>query len=176
MLVSQSVQSRPDAEREDFEEFFRRVLPRAVAAAQRVTTDRPAAEDAALEALTKAHLRWERLAVEPWRDLWLVRVAVNEALRRLPRVTPTRACVGTSPDMAERVATREMLQMALSTLSRRQCEVVVLRHLVGLSEIEVAAALAIGHGTVKTHLRRGLRVLRERLDGDWREAGIAPVR
>jgi DNA-directed RNA polymerase specialized sigma24 family protein len=86
-----------------------------------------------------------------------------------------RTFVEASGDMAEGVATQDMLRVALSTLSRRQREVVVLRHLVGLSELEVVTALAIGHGTVKTHLRRGLTVLRDRLDGEWREAGVAPL-
>jgi DNA-directed RNA polymerase specialized sigma24 family protein len=70
---------------ESFEVFFRRVLPRAVAAAQRVTGEPASAEDAAVEALTKAHLRWSWLARESWRDLWVVRVSVNEAVRHLPR-------------------------------------------------------------------------------------------
>ena len=159
---------------ESFEVFFRRVLPRAVAAAQRVTGERASAEDAAVEALTKAHLRWSYLVGEAWRDLWVVRVSVNEAIRHLPR--PTRSV--TAPegaDLAEMVATRETLGWALAALSRRQREVVVLRHLVGLSEVEVAVALEISHGTVKTHLRRGLAVLRLRLERGRKERDLAPL-
>jgi RNA polymerase sigma factor (sigma-70 family) len=159
---------------ESYEVFFRRVLPRALAAAQRVTGDRASAEDAAVEALTKAHLRWSFLAYEQWRDLWVVRVSVNEAIRHLPRLTrPVAAPEGA--DLAELVATREMVGWALAALPRRQREVVVLRHLLGLSEVEVASALEISHGTVKTHLRRGLAVLRLRLDGDRKEHSVAPL-
>src|ERR1700723_3786121 len=93
---------------ESFETFFRRVLPRAVAAAQRVTGERASAEDAAVEALTKAHLRWSYLAGEEWRDLWVVRVSVNEAIRHLPRsARPVSAAAGV--DFAEMVANRELL-------------------------------------------------------------------
>jgi DNA-directed RNA polymerase specialized sigma24 family protein len=42
---------------EDYEAFFRRVFPRAVGLALRISGDRPSAEDAALEALAKAHVR-----------------------------------------------------------------------------------------------------------------------
>jgi RNA polymerase sigma factor (sigma-70 family) len=159
---------------ESFEVFFRRVIPRAVSAAQRVTADRPSAEDAAVEALTKAHLRWTHLADEEWRDLWVVRVAVNEAIRRLPRVARTFE-IPAGADFAEMVATRAMLGWALGALPRRQREVVVLRHLVGLSEVEVAMMLDISHGTVKTHLRRGLAVLRSRLDVDGKGREVAPA-
>ena len=163
-----------DGSVESFEVFFRRVLPRAVTAAQRVTGEGSSAEDAALEALAKAHLRWSYLASEEWRDLWVLRVSVNEAIRHLPRAArPVAPSEGV--DLAELVAMRETLGSALAALSRRQQEVVVLRHLVGLSEVEVARALEISHGTVKTHLRRGLAVLRLRLEGDWKESTVAPA-
>jgi RNA polymerase sigma factor (sigma-70 family) len=159
---------------ERFEVFFRRLLPRAVAAAQRVTGERASAEDAAVEALTKAHLRWSYLAGEEWRDLWVLRVSVNEAIRHLPRVVrPVTPPEGV--DLAELVATREMLGWALTALPRRQREVVVLRHLLGLSEVEVAMALQISLGTVKTHLRRGLAVLRSRLEPDRKERDLAAL-
>lgn len=141
-------------------------------AAQRVTAERASAEDAAVEALTKAHLRWSYLAGEEWRALWVVRVAVNEAIRHLPRPA-RRVTAPQGADFAEVVATREMLAWALAVLPRRQREVVVLRHLVGLSEVEVALALEISHGTVKTHLRRGLALLRVRLDTDRTERDLA---
>jgi RNA polymerase sigma factor (sigma-70 family) len=157
---------------ESFEVFFRRVLPRAVAAAQRVTGERASAEDAAVEALTKAHLRWSYLAGEEWRDLWVLRVSVNEAIRHLPRPA-RRVGAAEGVDFAEMVATREMLGWALEALPRRQREVVVLRHILGLSEVEVAMALEISHGTVKTHLRRGLAVLRFRLEADRKERDFA---
>ena len=159
---------------ETFEVFFRRVLPVAVAAAQRITGERASAEDAAVEALTKAHLRWSHLAAKDWRDLWVIRVSVNEAIRRLPRPgRPLTTREGT--DLAEMVTTREMIGGALAALPRRQREVVVLRHLVGLSEVEVAAALEIGHGTVKTHLRRGLAELRVKLGTDRKEWAVVPL-
>jgi RNA polymerase sigma-70 factor (sigma-E family) len=143
----------------DFESFFREVFPRAVALARRVTGDQSAAEDAALEALAKAHFRWRKLAAAPWRESWVLRVTVNESIRRLPRARDLQPILEIN-DPTDAVVLRHTLTEALRALPRRQREVIVLRYLVGLREPEVAEALGISHGTVKTHLRRGLSALR----------------
>src|SRR5919108_893623 len=67
----------------DFDSFFGGVFPKAVAVAQRITGDRGSAEDAAVEALAKAHARWKRIGGQPWREAWVYKVAVHEAIRRL---------------------------------------------------------------------------------------------
>jgi RNA polymerase sigma factor (sigma-70 family) len=156
---SSGVRPKPTGDECGFEAFFRAVFPKAVAVARKVTGEQAAAEDAAIEALAKAHLRWQRIGPAPWREGWVIRVAVNEAIRRLPRATP---CVGSdvasdnawTGDPAEEIAQRQALIAALQRLPRRQREVVVVRYLVGLSEIQVAEMLGISHGTVKTHLHR----------------------
>ena len=51
-------------------------------------------------------------------------------------------------------------------LPRRQREVIALRHLVDLSEREVASVLGISAGAVKQHLHRGLASVRGRLPRD----------
>lgn len=53
------------------------------------------------------------------------------------------------------------LARALRTLSGRQREVVVLRHLEGLSTKETARILGCGEGSIKVHLHRGMAKLRE---------------
>jgi RNA polymerase sigma-70 factor (sigma-E family) len=161
-----------------FEAFFRAVFPKAVGVARRVTGEHGAAEDAAIEAMAKAHVRWERIGPEQWRERWVLRVAVNEAIRRLPRATggardDVQRAQGSDP--ADEVVLRQALSAALQRLPRRQREVVVLRYLVGLSEAQVAEALDISHGTVKTHLRRGLAGLRKDVNQDLREDHIASL-
>ncbi len=166
---------RPTTTRGDsgYETFFRAVFPRAVAVGQRVTGDRAAAEDAAVEALAKAHFRWARISGLERPDLWVIKVAVREAIRRLPRDAPHDLAAvpadAAAPDPAEAVALRQTLAPALGALPRRQCEVIVLRYLVGLSETEVADALDISHGTVKTHLRRGIAALRRSVGTNLKE-------
>jgi len=159
---------------EDFESFFRRVFPRAVGVALRISGDRASAEDAAIEALAKAHLRWRKIGRAPWREAWVVRVTVNEAIRHLPRALgPLAPQPSPDADPADVVVLRLTLCAALRSLPQRQREVIVLRYLVGLSEPEVAAALGVSLGTVKTHQRRGLSGLRTTVSPSLKEEHLA---
>ena len=54
---------------------------------------------------------------------------------------------------------------ALRALPERQRDVLALRYYLDLSEAEIAAALGIATGTVKTHAHRGLAALASRLEG-----------
>lgn len=73
---------------------------------------------------------------------------------------------------ADRHAERDRLARALETLSRRQRRVVVLRHMEGLSEREVAEALGVSVGTVKSTASRGLALLRVALGSLDTEGGV----
>jgi RNA polymerase sigma-70 factor (sigma-E family) len=55
---------------------------------------------------------------------------------------------------------------ALRQLPDRQRDVLVLRFYLDLSEHEIAETLGIGAGTVKTHTRRGLDALAEKLESE----------
>ena len=148
---------------DDFEAVFRDLLPTAIAAAQRIVGERAAAEDAAAEAFARAYVAWRRVSALPYRDAWILRVTVNQAIdaaRRRPRWLP----VSPTSDPSDPVATRLALAQALRALPRRQRDVIVLRHLGGFSEAEVAEALDLSENTVKTHNARGMAKLRERLD------------
>lgn len=163
-----------EAREREFDEFFRSSFPRAVALVRRVTGDQTRAEDAAVEALAKAHIHWGRL--DPARrGSWVLKVAVNEALRRQHHADTVALDQHLGSDPAELIAVRETLVAALIALPPRQREVVVLRHLVGLSEADVASTLRLSIGTVKTHLRRALPRLRERLDALTREEAHAEL-
>jgi DNA-directed RNA polymerase specialized sigma24 family protein len=76
---------------------------------------------------------------------------------------------------------RADLVRALRSLSRRQREVVVLRYLVDLPELDVADALHCSTGTVKRHAHRGLERMRSLLGdsyglAEWAAAESAEVR
>lgn len=66
-------------------------------------------------------------------------------------------------DHADAIGDREAVVRALLQLPLKQRRVVVLRHLLELSEAEVAAELDMPVGTVKSSAARGLRRLRELL-------------
>lgn len=151
-----------------FDEAFDELFPRAVRLATRLLGDRSAAEDVAAEALARAYARWSKVAGLPYRDGWVLKVATNLAIDRLRR-RPPEVAPAADGEFEEAVHLRLALNAALLTLAPRQRQAVALRYLGGLSDKEVAAALGISLGSVKTHIHRGLHGLRSRLDGGLEE-------
>src|SRR5205814_1364462 len=131
-----------------------------------------AAEDVAAEALARAFARWPKVRDLPYRDAWVLRVASNLAIdaarRRRPHLDPTLPV-----DLEEATAVRLALVAALHALPRRQREVIALRYLGGLTEVEIAASLEISLGSVKTHAHRGVASLRRRLGDTFEEDSLA---
>jgi RNA polymerase sigma-70 factor (ECF subfamily) len=144
-----------------FDEWFLDLHPRVLGAVQRLLASRVAAEDVVAEAFARALVRWPTVRSLAHRDAWLFRVATNLALDTLRRRTVRPDRILPSAD-AEHVGAelRMLLVPALRRLSRRQREAVVLRYVGLLSEQEVSAALGVSVETVRTHLKRGLAVLR----------------
>ena len=147
---------------EGFEEAFRPLFVLAHRVARRILADPDRAEDVAAEVLSRAYAHWASIGHQPYREAWVVRVTMNLALndvRRRPPPLP-REVVLSQEDAA---VNHLLLVDALATVSARQREVLVLRHLAGLSEAEIAEHLGLGLGTVKTHLRRGREAMQARL-------------
>ena len=145
----------------DFDPVFRRLFPRAALLAYRIVGDRDQAEDVAAEACARALARWPRVGRLGHREAWIMRVASNLALDAVKRKTPPSRPDAPASDVGDSVALRIAVADALRRLPRRQREVIVLRYFVGLPDGEVAGALGIAEGTVRTHARRGLGALRE---------------
>ncbi|MFD2173842.1 RNA polymerase sigma factor [Rhodobacter lacus] len=145
-----------------------RLGPIAYRVALRMLNDRAEAEDLAQEAM----LRLWRIAPD-WRSgeakpsTWIYRVTTNLATDRLRR----RRGVGLdeAPEVADGAASAletmietdraAALELALAQLPARQRQAVVLRHLEGLSNPEIAAAMEIGVEAVESLTARGKRAL-----------------
>ena len=155
---------------EDFDVAFDRLLPRAEGMARRLLGDPFEAQDIAAEALTRAFARWPTLGGADHRDGWVLRVTANLCIDRLRRHAPDPAAA-VSSDANDATLLRMALVEALRSLPRRQRQVIVLRYFSDLSEAEVAAALRVRVGTVKTHHHRALQALQERL-GERTDEGL----
>lgn len=144
-----------------FEAAFDELASAAYRVGYRLLGDRAAAEDVAQEALARALVRWRR--VQDHALPWVIRVATNLALDRL-RVG-VRSIVHDPPDhpvddASTAAAVRITLARQVASLPRRQRDVVVLRYLGDLTEVQVASMLGVSQGSVKRHARRGLSALR----------------
>lgn len=159
----------------EFDAEFPELFLAAFRLANRMLGDRAAAEDVAADALTIALVRWRRVGGLPYRTAWVLRVTGNLALkvaRRRDR-REVRETVIEDPGFEHDSTLRLALVAALAALPRRQRDAVVLRYLAGRNEREVAEALGVSPGTVKTHTHRGLAALRRSLGSDLEEVDVA---
>ena len=156
-----------------------RLLPRALRHATRVLGQASEAEDVAQEAmlrLWRAATDWQ--ADGPARPAtWLYRVTANLAVDRLrarARTAPLEAAPepeDESPgpaDAMDDVKRRAALDAALQRLPERQRQAVVLRHIEGLSNPDIASVLDISVEAVESLTSRGRRALAAALSGKRR--------
>ena len=143
-----------------FEELYRQEHLPMLRVAHLLLVSTDAAEEAVQDAFAKVYERWGRIDDH---GAYLRRCVVNrcrdvQRRRRLerdrrPSLTASYADLGA----------RELLD-ALARLPIRQRAAVVLRYYEGLSEAEVAAALDVPVGTVKSTVSRALTQLREAVE------------
>ena len=134
-----------------FRDLYEREFDRVFRAVYVLAGDRALAEDATQEAFARALARWRRIGAHPAPAGWVTTTALNVArrqLRRRPQAAPASEVRARDDD--ERLALRE----AIGSLPARQQEAVVLHYLVDLPVADVATAMGIDEGTVKTHLFR----------------------
>jgi RNA polymerase sigma-70 factor (ECF subfamily) len=166
-----------DAQRgsaEAMAELFRRHWPAAHRAAWLVVHDAAAAEDIAQEAFLAAVRALDRFDRRRRFAPWLHRIVVNRAIdwvraRELRReVAPPAEAEGALALAREpappRDAPSDELLAALTALPADQRAVIVMRHLLGCTPGEIAAALGLPRGTVNSRLRRGLDGLQDLID------------
>lgn len=130
-----------------------------------LTGDAHTAEDIVQTALAKLYLAWDRVQKRETLDAYVRRIVVNEAKtlfrrpwRRRERATevlPERGIEETYDD-----GLAGQVWAVVSTLPPRQRAVIVLRYYEQLSEAEIAQALGISEGTVKSQASRALATLR----------------
>jgi RNA polymerase sigma-70 factor (ECF subfamily) len=156
----------------------RRVTPRVLAYAARLLSgDRAEAEDVAQETM----LRLWKVAPD-WRQgdtkvtTWAYRVATNLCIdRQRSRGRKRQMALDDAPEVADAAPGAEdrlqeagrlsALEAALAALPDRQRQAVILRHLEGLTNPEIAVIMEIGVEAVESLTARGKRALTGLLQG-----------
>jgi RNA polymerase sigma-70 factor (sigma-E family) len=134
--------------------------------------DAAAAEDVTQDAYVALHSHWRRLRDADKALAYLRATVLNRArsaLRRRSVVTRYLAAApppGTVPSAEagalDLVEHQEVLAV-IRQLPVRQREAIVLRYYADLSEAQIADAMGVSRGAVKSHVSRGMATLRQRL-------------
>lgn len=139
-----------------------------------LTGDLQAAEDIVHDAFCGLHRRWDQLRQRAAPLPYLRTAVVNgcrSEFRRLRSVRRRDSRLASVPEWSAEAAVlvseerREVLD-GLARLPARQREALVLRFYLGLSEAEMAAAMRVTRGTVKSTTSRGIAALRRLLEED----------
>lgn len=165
-----------EGERQAFAELVRRHQGKVRGLLLRLCGNAALADDLAQEAFLRAYRGLSGFQGRSAFSTWMYRIAYNVYLSQCGR--HRRASALEEGLQARRgVMTEEApagselrwdLEAAIAALPERYRGVVVLYYGEGVNYPEIAEILDIPVGTVKTHLHRAKRVLREHLDG-WEE-------
>lgn len=138
---------------ETFEAWYEREHSRMIVTLLLTTGDLDLATEGVDEACARALVRWDRVETMQAPTGWVYRVAVNHARRLARRKSVERSLLPrfvSPPNMP--LEASEIWEL-VATLPERQRQVVVLRHVGNLKELEIAEALDISRSTVSTTLR-----------------------
>lgn len=151
---------RHEVRHRPFETFYRAERERLVRALALTLGDVGLAAEAIDEAMTRAYARWRHVGGYENPQGWVYRVALNwsrsrhrKSRRELFGVPDHRTTVDPEPDDGR-------LWERVGRLSARQRSVVVLRYYADWSLEQIADALEVPTGTVKSRLNRALTELR----------------
>jgi RNA polymerase sigma-70 factor (sigma-E family) len=127
------------------------------------------AEDVVSEAFYQLYRRWRRLRSADAAAGYLRSVVVNQTRMRIRHLQVVRRhldrdahgapAVMSSEAMAVLRDDQQAIVLALTDLPTRQREALVLRYWMELRENEIAEAMGISAGAVKTHVSRGMAAL-----------------
>ena len=176
-------QTDADAPAIDFESWMLREQRRIYRLCLRLLRNEFEADSAVQDVFVKAFRALQKTGGIPIRDPagWVTRVAVNACIDRLQSgswkfwrrrisgdieqgLLPRMPAAGLNQE--ERLIEQEKLErlyQSLGRLSARQRAVFLLRHDEGMNLAEIAEAMGLDEGTVKAHMARAVRKLRDEL-------------
>lgn len=171
-MIDEVVQRAQAGDRAALDSLLRENYERLYAVCRRLTGNDADGADACQEALIAVVRNLDKFDGRSRFGTWAYRIAVNASLdelrrrRRRPRPDDTIVVVrrdeaDTTPDISTTVADRLALDAAIATLSPDFRAAVVLRDVAGLDYAEIAEALEIPPGTVRSRIARGRAALAE---------------
>ena len=173
---SKAASGRRTGREKEFAEFVAAYEPKALATAWRILGSLADAEDAVQDAFLRAWRGIRHFRKEAKLGTWFYRIlasacadaAVSRSTHRRREgsdaaldIVPARSAL---PEAEAAVfEARDRIMAALQSLSENQRKVFVLKHYEGLDVAEIADALDMAKGTVKSHLARAVFALRAQL-------------
>lgn len=151
----------------EFEKWYRELYPTLVGSLAGAFGDLELAREAADEAVVRAFEKWDRVASMASPAGWTYRVAFNFARRKRRREAIERQLylrVDRAKAVVEGPSGEIWLEVARLPLRQRMA--VVLRHVGGLSEPEIAKIMGISRGGVSTALRCAYSRMRANMEAD----------
>lgn len=135
--------------------------------------DLHSSEEVVQDAYLKMHGAWHRIRVPEAAEAYLRATVVNLARSRMRRrqvaakhpPKPMPDAPSAEHGALERLEHDRVIQ-ALRSLPTRQRECLVLRYYADLSEAQIARAMGISPGAVKSHASRGIAALRGQLKSE----------
>ncbi|GHK05375.1 sigma-70 family RNA polymerase sigma factor [Streptomyces sp. NPDC003753] len=129
-------------------------------------------ENVVAEAYYQIYRKWRRLKDTEAAEAYLRSTVCNLTRMRIRHLQvarkheekPTEEVVASAESTALLHDDQRVLIRALQQLPARQREALVLRHWLGLKEQEIAAAMGISCGSVKTHTARGIAALTQAME------------
>ncbi len=164
-LLERFTQGDADA----FEDLFRQFQGRVFAWIVRIVRDRGVAEDLTLETFWRIYLARARFRPDGNFGAWAFRIATNVALkhlrrRRLEEALPGDIAQEDLPDAAVQQEAVAQIERAVRKLPAKLQVVVMLALVEERPYQEIADALGIAVGTVKSRVFRAVRMLRKQLE------------
>ncbi len=163
-LLEKVVEGDQDA----FEILFRQFQGFVYSWIVRIVRNQAAAEDLTVETFWRIWKSRRRMDPQKPFEPWARRIAVNlsiDYLKQLRYELPVSETPSPPVDPALRKEERDQIERAFRTLPADLRAVATLALIEELSQQEVAEALSIPLGTVKTRLFRASRLLRRKLSG-----------
>jgi RNA polymerase sigma-70 factor, ECF subfamily len=163
-LLERFAQGDPEA----FEDLFRQYQGAVYAWTMRIVRDRGIAEDLTVETFWRIYKSRERFTAEGNFGAWAYRIATNLALSHVRRARreeelPEEMAQADPPDCAVQSETVGQIRQAFQRLPAKLQVTVTMALVEEQPYPEIAEALGVPLGTVKSRVFRAVRILRKQL-------------